>query len=150
MKIVLGSDHAGFRAKEALASALVRLGHRVDDRGPTSDARADYPDFAKIVGRAVAQGGADRGVLVCGTGIGMAIAANKIPGVRAAVVWSEKTAALASAHNGANVLCLSGRLFSSARLARFAKVWLATPFEGGRHRRRINKITALERVRRDF
>lgn len=147
MKIALGSDHAGFAGKTALLQALRRAGHRVVDVGPITGDRVDYPDFAAAVGRAVASGRADRGVVVCGSGIGMAIAANKIRGVRAAVVWSEKTAALAAAHNRANVLSVGGRLFRTARLIRFVQIWLKTPFEGGRHAGRIEKITALEKGR---
>jgi ribose 5-phosphate isomerase B len=145
VKIALGSDHAGFAGKTALVRALRRAGHRVIDAGPADGNRVDYPDFVAAVGRAVSAGRADRGVLVCGSGIGMAIAANKIRGVRAAVVWSEKTAGLAAAHNRANVLCLGGRLFRAPRLIRFVRIWLKTPFEAGRHVGRIDKIAALEK-----
>lgn len=145
MKLVIGSDHGGFRAKEALVLALRADGHRVIDLGTSSEESSDYPDFAGKVGLAVAKGKASRGILVCGTGIGMSVAANKVKGVRAAVVWSVKTAALAAEHNGANVLCLGGRLFPKSKLIDFARIWLKTPFGGGRHLRRLKKISALEK-----
>jgi ribose 5-phosphate isomerase B len=145
MKIALGADHGGFPAKEALRRQLVRAGHAVVDLGTQSEESTDYPDYARAVGRAVARGRVDRGVLICGTGIGMSIAANKIRGVRAAVVWSDKTAALAAEHNGANVLCLGGRVHARTAIARMVKVWLATPFGEGRHARRLGKIARLEK-----
>lgn len=145
MKIVFGSDHAGFKAKAALIKSLEKAGHTLVDAGPSTDDRVDYPDFAASVARYVSRHPESRGVLVCGTGIGMSIAANKIPGIRAAVVWSEATASLAAAHNRANVLCLSGRLFKPAQLARFVHRWLDTPFEGGRHNGRLRKIAGLEK-----
>jgi ribose 5-phosphate isomerase B len=147
VKIALGSDHAGFAAKARIGAALARAGHDVVDVGASSTESVDYPDFAAAVARAVAQGRVERGILVCGTGIGMAIAANKVRGVRAAVVWSPETARLCAEHNGVNVLCLAGRLFPAATLVRWAKAWLATPFGGDRHARRLKKIAALERGR---
>ncbi len=123
-------------------------GHHVTDVGTIDESSVDYPDFAVRVGRAVAGKKADRGVLLCGTGIGMAIAANKIRGVRAAVVWNKKTAALAAEHNDANVLCLGARILSSSSIVALVKAWLAAPFGGDRHVRRINKIRALERGNR--
>ena len=146
MKIAVGADHGGFLAKEALVRRLTSLGHQVEDLGTTSDVSSDYPDHAAAVGKAVASGRAERGVLICGTGIGMAMAANKIPGVRAAVVWNETTAALAAEHNGANILCLGGRVLSPARLLRLVGIWLKTPFGGGRHARRVQKIACLEKT----
>lgn len=145
MKIAVGSDHGGFAAKEALVRRLTTLGHHILDLGTTSDASSDYPDYAKAVGSAVASRHADRGVLLCGTGIGMAIAANKIPGVRAAVVWNNTTAILAAEHNGANILCLGGRLLSRPAISRLVEIWLKTPFGGGRHARRIRKIARMEK-----
>lgn len=145
MRIALGADHGGFPAKAALARRLIRAGHAVVDFGTDSEASTDYPVYARAVGRAVARGRVDRGVLICGTGIGMSIAANKVPGVRAAVVWSDKTAALAAEHNGANVLCLGGRLHSKAAIARMVALWLATPFGEGRHARRLRKIARMEK-----
>jgi RpiB/LacA/LacB family sugar-phosphate isomerase len=147
MKIALGSDHAGYAAKEKLAAHLRRKGHSVWDAGTSSEASVDYPDYARAVGGRVARGAARRGVLVCGTGIGMCISANKVRGVRAAVVWSVATARLAAEHNDANVLCLSGRLFDHRQRAAMLDAWLAAPFAGGRHARRVRKIRALERGR---
>jgi ribose 5-phosphate isomerase B len=147
VKIVLGSDHAGFQGKEKLAARLQKKGYDVLDVGAVSEESVDYPDFAKAVGTAVAKGKADRGVLVCGTGIGMCIAANKVKGVRAAVVWNPASARLASEHNNANVLCLSGRLFTDPQRYAMLDAWLKTPFAGGRHERRIEKISSLEKGR---
>jgi ribose 5-phosphate isomerase B len=145
MKLALGADHAGFSFKAALIKHLNAAGHSVVDCGTTSEASTDYPDYALRVAQAVADGVCERGILACGTGIGMCIAANKIKGVRAAVVWNEKTAALAAEHNGANVLCLGGRFLSAPRIARLVRIWLRASFEGGRHLRRLNKIVALEK-----
>ena len=144
MKIALGADHAGFRAKEKVAARLRAKGHRVVDVGASSEDSVDYPDFARLVAEKVAGGTCRRGVLLCGTGIGMAIAANKVKGVRAAAVWSPETARLAAEHNDANVLCLSARLFTESRRSAMLDAWLTTPFGGGRHARRVRKIRALE------
>lgn len=145
MKIALGADHAGFAYKQAVLEQLTRSGHIVMDFGTNSDDSTDYPDYAALVARAVSSGKCDRGILVCGTGIGMAIAANKISGIRAAVPWSVKTAKLASEHNWSNVLCLSGRFLSIEVLKRMVRVWLATPWAtSSRHKRRIKKILKLE------
>ncbi len=145
MKLIVGSDHGGFKAKSFLVRALRKDGHAVTDAGTFNEESTDYPDYAVLVGRAVAGGKAERGLLICGTGIGMSIAANKIKGVRAAVVWSKETAALAAEHNGANVLCLGGRVLSQSEINGFARIWLKTPFGEGRHLRRLNKIAALDR-----
>ena len=145
MKIALGADHGGFAGKEKLAAFLRRKGHRVIDVGTFSADPVDYPDIARLVSDKVARGTCRRGVLMCGTGIGMAIAANKIRGIRAAVVWSPRTARLAAEHNDANVLCLSGRLFNDRQRAALTEAWLSTPFGGGRHSRRVRKIRFLER-----
>src|SRR6185503_11212034 len=112
---------------------LRKKGHAVADMGAHSEDSVDYPDFARAVAEAVGRGRCGRGILICGTGIGMSIAANKVRGVRAAAVWSPETARLAAEHNGANVLCLSGRLFRPTQLTRMLDVWLKTPFAGGRH-----------------
>ena len=144
MKVALGVDHAGFPYKKELETLLRALGHSVLDMGTTSDASCDYPDFAEKVARAVASGGADRGVLVCGTGIGMSITANKIAGIRAAVVTDEKTAELSRRHNDANVFCAGARVLPVVKIAESLKVWLQTPFEGGRHANRVAKIKAIE------
>lgn len=145
MKIVVGADHGGFAAKERLIRALTQAKYSVSDLGTNSEDSVDYPDYAVLVGQAVAGKKADRGVLLCGTGIGMAIAANKIPGVRAAVVWNKKTAVLAAEHNDANVLCLGARILSAPTIVRLVKQWLSTSFGGDRHARRINKIRAIEK-----
>ena len=144
MKIAIGADHAGFAAKEEIKAVIKALGHQVVDAGTASDASVDYPDFAEKVARAVVDGGADRGVLICGTGIGMSIAANKVHGIRAAVIADEKTAELSRKHNDANVFCAGARMTPLPRIAESLKVWLETPFEGGRHQNRVNKISALE------
>ncbi len=145
MKIAIGADHAGFAAKEEIKSVIKALGHQVLDQGTTSDASVDYPDYAEKVARAVIGGEADRGVLICGTGIGMSIAANKIDGIRAAVVTDEKTAELSRKHNDANIFCAGARNTPVVRIAESLKVWLQTEFEGGRHLSRVGKIAALEK-----
>lgn len=143
-RIALGADHAGYRAKEALKAALERLGHVAVDLGTDSEAPADYPDYARKVAELVSRGEVDRGVLVCGTGIGMSIAANKVRGVRAAVVTSMETARLSRAHNDANVFCAGARITDLETMERALRVWLETPFEGGRHERRVAKINAMD------
>lgn len=147
MRIAIGSDHAGFEQKELVKTHLVGRGDEVDDFGAFSEESVDYPDFALAVANAVATGSADRGVLVCGTGIGMAIAANKIPGVRAANVTSEEFARLARQHNSANVVTVSGRFVPIERNLRIIDAFLETEFEGGRHEGRVGKITAAEHER---
>lgn len=144
MKIALGSDHAGYQRKKQLIQLLSEMGHQVVDVGCYSEDSCDYPDYAKKVARAVSRNRADRGILVCRTGIGMAMAANKFAGIRAAVCWNAKTAELAAEHNQANVLCLSGWLVSAAAASRVVKKWLTTSFGGGRHLRRIKKIEQFE------
>jgi ribose 5-phosphate isomerase B len=148
VKIAVGSDHAGFKAKESLVARLRKAGHQVADVGAVSEESVDYPDFAFKVADRVARGASRRGVLVCGTGIGMCISANKVGGVRAAVVWSPETARLAAEHNDANVLCLSARLFNDRQRFAMLDAWLSTPFAGGRHKRRVRKIGALEKTHR--
>lgn len=145
MKVALGVDHAGFPYKKELETALRAFGATVLDMGTTGEGSVDYPDFAEKVARAVASGQADRGVLVCGTGIGMSIAANKIPGIRAAVVTDEKTAELSRRHNDANIFCAGARILPVLKIAEALKVWLQTPFEGGRHQQRLDKIGGLEK-----
>lgn len=144
MKIALGSDHAGYEAKEAIAGWLADLGHEVDDQGTGGDDSVDYPDFAERVARSVAESSVDLGILVCGTGIGIGIAANKIRGVRAATCHDEFTARMSRAHNDANVLCLGSRVLTAERMRPIVEEWLATGFEGGRHQRRLDKIARLE------
>ena len=147
MKIAVGADHGGFSAKEKIVAYLRRQGHRVVDVGTTSTDSVDYPDFARLAAEQVSGGKCRRGVLVCGTGIGMSIAANKVKGVRAAVVWSPEVARLAAEHNDANVLCLSGRFFDDRKRIAMLDAWLSTPFGGGRHARRVRKIRAMEKGR---
>lgn len=147
MKLAVGMDHAAFPLKEELLGVLRALGHTVVDLGTCDAGSCDYPDFAAAVARAVASGECDRGVLLCGTGIGMSIAANKIPGIRAALIGDEKSAELSRQHNDANVFCAGARLHPTLRIAELLKIWLSTPFEGGRHQRRVDKITALEKGR---
>ena len=144
VKISIASDHAGFEEKELLRVYLAELGHEVIDRGPDSDARVDYPDFAALVAADVAAGEAERGVLVCGTGIGMAVAANKVHGIRAANVTSPEFAALAREHNDANVVTVSGRFVTDEVNRAIVKTFLETDFGGGRHAGRVAKIMALE------
>ena len=145
MKIAIAADHAGFTLKEALRERLSADGHQLTDVGTFSEESTDYPDFAFRVGKAVAKGRCDRGILVCGSGIGMSIAANKVPGVRAALVWSVKTAGLAAEHNRANVLCVPGRLATLSEIRKFVKAWLTTPADPSqRHERRVKKIGKFE------
>ena len=144
MKVSIASDHAGFEEKQLLVGYLAELGHEVIDRGPDSDARVDYPDFAKLVADDVAGGVADKGVLVCGTGIGMAVAANKVHGIRAANVTSPEFAALAREHNDSNVVTVSGRFVSDETNRAIVKTFLETDFGGGRHAGRVEKIMKLE------
>src|SRR5262245_51899446 len=144
MKVAIASDHRGFHLKEKVISLLKAQGHTVIDDGPASDASVDYPDFAALVAKKVSSGEVDRGILICGTGIGMAISANKFSGVRAAAIGDEVTAELSRRHNDLNVLCLSGDLLSSRVIGRVGEIWMKTKFEGGRHERRVEKIRELE------
>lgn len=144
-RIAFGCDHAGFSAKTQIIRHLEKLGHKVDDLGCFSEEPCDYPDYAKAVAEKVSSGEFHKGVLACGSGIGMAIAANKFPKVRAAVVWDENAALTAASHNIANVLCLPVRRLPAVKLKRILTMWLKTPSGGGRHLRRVKKITALER-----
>jgi ribose 5-phosphate isomerase B len=144
MKIAIGSDHRGFEVKRRLAAVLAGLGHEVLDLGPQGRESVDYPDFAFQVALAVGEGRAERGILVCGTGIGMCIAANKVRGVRAAPCHDSITAEMSRRHNDANVLCLSADLLGEELIERMVRIWLETPFESGRHARRVEKITKFE------
>jgi ribose 5-phosphate isomerase B len=145
MKISLGADHAGFELKERIKQTLEQQGVIVDDQGTMSTASVDYPDFAKKVGEQVAIKQADCGILVCGTGIGMSIAANKVSGVRAANVTSEYEAQMSREHNDANMLALGARILDEATALKIVDKWLHTSFAGGRHQARVDKITAIER-----
>ncbi len=138
--IIIGSDHAGFDLKERVKELLERRDFKVEDVGTRSPASVDYPDFAHRVAAAVESGRHTRGVVVCGTGIGVSMAANRHPRVRAAVVWNEETARLSREHNDANVLALGGRTLDPALVEAILGVWLTTPFAGGRHAGRVAKI----------
>ena len=144
MKIAIAADHGGFILKDGLRDRLRALGHQVTDFGTDSAASTDYPDYAGVVARAVASGEFERGMLVCTTGVGMSIAANKVPGIRAALGVNDAEVRLTRAHNNANVLTLGATLVDLDTAARLAKIFLETEFEGGRHARRVDKITALE------
>ncbi len=144
-KIVsIGADHAGFEQKQQLAAYLRECGYEVIDRGPDTDDRVDYPDFALPVAKDVADGVAWRGVLVCGTGIGMAVAADKVPGIRAANIINEEFAKLCREHNDANVITLSGRFVDYDTNCKILDAFFATEFGGGRHTGRVEKIMALD------
>ena len=143
-KIYAGSDHAGFTLRRRLVEHLRAGGHVVEDLGPETDASCDYPTFGAAVARAVRDEAGAFGLLVCGTGLGICIAANKIRGVRAVDAWNVEAAKQSRAHNDANVLCLGERLVPEAEAIAIVDSWLATPFEAGRHARRIAQITALE------
>jgi ribose 5-phosphate isomerase B len=144
MRIALGSDHAGFQLKEHVRAYLGDRGHQVTDVGTYSEESCDYPDFGAAVGAVVASGEAERGVVVCGSGLGISIAANKIRGIRAVQVMDPEMAEMARRHNDANVVGLAGRYIGTARAESILDTFLSTDFEGGRHQRRIDKITALE------
>ncbi|MHB1323742.1 MAG: ribose 5-phosphate isomerase B [Coriobacteriia bacterium] len=144
MRIHLGADHAGFQMKEHVRRWLEALGHQVTDVGTHAEESVDYPDYAALVGTAVASGDADLGVLVCGTGLGMAIAANKVPGVRAVQASDPEMARMARLHNDANVISLPGRYVSPQRAEEVLGAFIGAVFEGGRHQRRIDKIGALD------
>jgi ribose 5-phosphate isomerase B len=148
MKIALAADHAGFEEKEEIKKTLDEIGVEYTDMGTASTDSVDYPNFARKVGEAVAHGEYDRGLLLCGSGTGMAIAANKVPGVRAAVAWNEEIARLSRQHNDANVLSLAARYIPIDEQSKIVKAWLSTDFEGGRHERRVEQITQIEKEER--
>ena len=147
MRVAIGADHAGFALKEHLKQVLIRLGHAVDDHGTDSEAPVDYPPICLAVGREVAEGRADRGIVLGGSGQGEQIAANKVPGARAALCNDLYTARLSRQHNDANVISMGGRIVAAALADEIMTLWLETPFEGGRHQRRVDQITAAERQR---
>jgi len=140
MKIAIGGDHAGFAYKEELIKILAADGHEVKDFGPFSEASVDYPDFAHPVASSVEKGENDLGILICGSGNGVAITANKHQGIRAALCWTEELGSLARQHNNANVLCLPARFIDLDMAKKITHAFLTTPFEGGRHENRVNKI----------
>jgi ribose 5-phosphate isomerase B len=146
-RIALGADHAGFHAKETVRKFLEQNGYAVDDVGTWSEESVDYPDYARAVAEKVAAGQDQIGILVCGTGIGMAMTANKVPGIRAAVAHDSMTARLAREHNDANVLTFGGRVVDDARAVEIVRDFLNTQFAGGRHQRRVDKIAELDQER---
>jgi len=145
-RIALGADHAGFEEKEKIKATLDELGVEYVDMGTNSADSVDYPDYAKKVAEAVSKGEFEQGLLVCGSGTGMAIAANKVKGVRAAVAWSPDIARLARQHNNANILSLPARFMSENDAAGVVKAWFDADFEGGRHEKRVEKITEIEKM----
>ena len=144
MKIAIASDHRGFTIKGKLLALLSELGHEGLDFGPDSSESVDYPDFASKVARAVSDGDIDRGILICGTGIGMCIVANKFAGVRAAPCHDDLTAQMSRLHNDSNVLCISADLIGERLAGRMVEIWVNAEFEGGRHARRVGKIARYE------
>ena len=144
MKIIIGSDHRGVDTKQRLAETIRGLGHEVIDVGASCVDSVDYPDFAYDAARRVGRGEVDRGILICGTGIGMCIVANKVRGVRAAACQDGISAEMSRRHNDANVLCLSADLLGEDLMNQMIRTWLETPFEGGRHARRVEKIAKIE------
>jgi ribose 5-phosphate isomerase B len=144
MRVALGCDHAGFILKDAVAACLAQAGHEVIDEGTASDASCDWPDFAERVARRVSSGEAERGIAICGTGVGMAMAANKLPGVRAALCNDPYTARYSRMHNDANVLTMGARVIGPGVAEEIVRTWMETPFEGGRHARRLQKLAEIE------
>lgn len=145
MHIAVGSDHAGFRLKQEIIALLAEMGHQSTDVGAYNEESSDYPDYGLAVGRMVAAGQAEAGIGICGTGVGICIAANKVPGIRAALVSEPFTARLAREHDDANVLCLGERVTGVALALECVRAWLGASFAGGRHTRRVAKIEAAER-----
>jgi ribose 5-phosphate isomerase B len=144
MRVAIGSDHRGFGIKKKVAALLEQLGHDVLDVGTDGTQSVDYPDFANAVSRKVTAHAAERGILICGTGIGMAIAANKVQGIRAATCHDELTAQMSRLHNDTNILCLAADLLGEPLIDRMVETWLNTSFEEGRHLRRVEKIGRIE------
>lgn len=144
MKIAVASDHRGFEAKQQIKAILTQLGHEYIDFGANDSNPIDYPDTAYLAATAVSKKQADRAMLICATGLGMSIAANKIKGIRAVLCHDELSAQISRDHNDSNVLCLSGDQINEVLLRKMVEVWLNTSFSGGRHQRRVNKITAIE------
>lgn len=145
MRIAIGADHAGYELKQHIAEYLIAQGHQVQDYGVHSAEPADYPDIAVLVARAIVAREAERGILVCGSGIGMSLAANKVPGIRAAVCTDCYMARVAREHNDAQILCLGGRVLGIGLALEVTQAFLSSEFSGGRHARRVDKISALER-----
>ncbi|MBO4793170.1 MAG: ribose 5-phosphate isomerase B, partial [Deltaproteobacteria bacterium] len=142
--LAIASDHGGLGLKNIIGEWLAQRGIDYEDMGTFNEESVDYPDYGVLVAKAVLEGRAERGILVCGTGIGMSIVANKFPGIRAALVHDEFTAKMAGEHNNANILVLGGRVLEASHACELVQIWLNTPFAGGRHQRRLDKIAALE------
>ena len=147
MKIAIGADHAGYLLKDHIRQYVLALGHQVIDEGTNASDSVDYPDFAVKVAENVAAGRAERGILVCGSGIGMAISANKVPGIRAANISSQYEAQMSREHNDLNVLALGARILDESGATQIVQLWLSTPFSGGRHSGRVEKIHEIEKAR---
>jgi len=145
MKVAIGSDHAGFELKELVSHIIKEMGHEVIDMGTGSSCSVDYPDYAEAVANAVSKGKVERGILICGTGIGMSIVANKFKNVRAALCNDLFTAKMSRLHNDANILCLGGRIIGKDLAKEIVNIWFSTDFEGGRHEKRLEKINLIER-----
>jgi ribose 5-phosphate isomerase B len=146
MKIAMGADHAGYLLKDRIRQYVADRGHQVVDEGTNSSDSVDYPDYALRVAEDVAAGRAERGILVCGSGIGMAISANKVPGIRAANISNEYEAQLSREHNNLNVLTLGARILEESDAMHIVQIWLDTPFSGGRHSGRLDKIHDIEKA----
>ena len=147
MKIALASDHGGYEFKELVKKHLQEQGYEIVDFGCNEKERCDYPDYGKPAAESVATGSADRGILICSTGIGMCMVANKVPGVRGGLVYNDHTAELTRRHNNTNVLCLGGLEFPHKDMLRWVDIWLTTPFDGGRHERRVEKVMSLQQTK---
>jgi ribose 5-phosphate isomerase B len=147
MRIAIGSDHRGFNAKQLIKAIVSQMGHECVDMGTENATPVDYPDLAYVAARSVADGQVDRAILICATGLGMSIAANKVRGIRAALCHDELSAHIARDHNDTNILCRSGDQLGEVLLRKIVETWMATEFSGGRHQRRVNKITAIEEGR---
>ncbi len=144
MIVAIGCDHAGVKMKDAIVSELDKLSLSCEDVGTKGEESVDYPDFGAKAAEMVSSGKAQKGILVCGTGIGMSIVANKFPGIRAALCYDEESAKMSRLHNDANMLILPGRVIDNEKAFKIINVWLETKFEGGRHQKRLDKITAIE------
>jgi ribose 5-phosphate isomerase B len=147
MRVVVASDHRGYDAKQVVKAIVTQMGHECVDVGTDTATPVDYPDLAYMAGKSVSDQTADRAILICATGLGMSIAANKVRGVRAALCHDELSAQISRDHNDANVLCLSGDQLGEVLLRKVVEAWMSTEFSGGRHQRRVNKITAIEQGR---
>jgi ribose 5-phosphate isomerase B len=147
MKVVVGSDHRGFEAKQLIKAIVSQMGHECIDVGTDNATPVDYPDLAYVATRSVSEKQADRAILICATGLGMSIAANKVRGIRAALCHDELSAQISRDHNDTNVLCLSGDQIGEVLIRKIVEAWITTEFSGGRHQRRVNKITAIEEGR---